>query len=70
MNTGRGPPAVRDLYLHLLACKSQKFDLTLGGIKACFENCKNFTVRSRDKFTRNLKFLNPDVLTFEDWEIV
>ena len=55
---------VRDVYLSMLECKTVKFDLTQNGTKACFDCAKNFTVRSRDKFERDVKFLTKDVLKF------
>jgi hypothetical protein len=55
---------VRDLYFQLLHGEKLEFDLTMGGIKACFESCRNFTVRSRDKFPRKIKFLKPDIQHF------
>jgi hypothetical protein len=55
---------VRDVYLRLLESKTVKFDLTQNGTKACFDCAKNFTVRSRDKFERDVKFLTKDVLKF------
>jgi len=55
---------VREVYLKLLHGEEQEFDLTMGGIKACFDSCRDFTVRSRDKFTRHIKFLKPDIQHF------
>ena len=65
--------SVRGLYLRLLAGKSQEFDLTNDGLRTCFDSNRNFTVKSRDKFTRNLQFPKEELLQFgvdENWELV
>ena len=49
--------AVIQIYKDLLAGQSIEFDLTEGGTRACFDSAKNFTVRSRDKFSRQVQFL-------------
>ena len=56
--------AVKELYLDLLAGEHVDFDLTQAGTRAKFDSAKNFTVRSRDKFDRRLKFKSEEILTF------
>ena len=62
--------AVRNVYLKMLHGEEQEFDLTKGGLKTCFENCRDFTVRSRDKFARNLKFPKQEILMYPKEEIL
>jgi len=56
--------AVRDLYMKLLNSESVEFDLTQDGRKVVFDTQRNFTVRTRDKFTRNVSFKNSEILHF------
>tara|TARA_Y100001968_G_scaffold81089_1_gene72211 strand:- start:303 stop:3992 length:3690 start_codon:yes stop_codon:yes gene_type:complete len=56
--------AVRKLYKKMLNGKEVQFDLTQQGTRTCFDSARDFTVKSREKFDRNLTFRNPDVLYF------
>jgi len=55
---------VRELYIKLLNGEEVEFDLTARGTRPCFDSARDFTVKSREKFDRNVKFRNPDVLYF------
>ena len=55
---------VRELYLELLHGENIEFDLTCGGSKSCFDVRRNFTVATRDKFSRNIKFLDETIQKF------
>ena len=55
---------VCELYSSLLRGESIAFDLTANGTRACFDVVKNFTVKSRDFFTRRLKFPAEEILEF------
>jgi hypothetical protein len=56
--------AVTKLYTEMLRGQEFQFDLTQHGTRTCFDSMRDFTVKSRDKFDRNIKFKNPDVLYF------
>ena len=56
--------AVRELYAQMLNGEEINFDLTQLGTRTCFDSARNFTVKTREKFERNIKFLNPRVLYF------
>jgi hypothetical protein len=55
---------VVDVSMELLKGETVKFDLTQNGTEACFDSAKNFTVRNRNKFERDVKFLTKDILKF------
>ena len=56
---------VRELYLDLLNGKIVEFDLTANGTKTCFDVASNFTVKSKQKFDRCLKFKSDEVIFLE-----
>jgi hypothetical protein len=54
---------IRDIYLKLFQGETLKFDLTCGFQKPTFQYLDDMTVKSRDKFAREIKFRNPTLLT-------
>jgi hypothetical protein len=55
---------IRGLYEKLLHGGEVAFDLTQEGSHTCFENRKDFTVRSREAFTRKVSFKPSEILYY------
>ena len=56
--------AVKQLYLDLMNGEQIRFDLTQNGTRTGFDSRRDFTVKTREKFDRDIRFLNPDVDEF------
>jgi hypothetical protein len=63
--TGGGDPQeIRGLYVKLLHCTQVAFDITQQGSHSVFENGRDFTVRTREEFTRKVSFKAAEILHF------
>lgn len=55
---------IRGLYKKMLHCDTVAFEITQHGSHSVFESCRDFTVRTREEFTRKISSKATEILYF------